>query len=125
MPKERVLIIAEPGPLRDGLQALVGALPRVRPVERDDVESALRNGHLEGEIALVLLDAGQLGDGVGVALRSMKSKWPQARYIALADDVRQHHSALMAGVDIVLLKGFRPSRLAATIVRLLPPVQPE
>jgi DNA-binding NarL/FixJ family response regulator len=123
MPQKRVLIVAKPGPLRDGLQALVGALPRVRPAEHDDVESALRNGNRRGKVALVLLDAGLVGDGMGAALRSMKGKWPQARYIALVDDVRQHHSAAMAGADIVLMKGFRPSRLVETIVRLLPPGQ--
>jgi DNA-binding NarL/FixJ family response regulator len=97
MSKKRVLIIAEPGPLRDGLQALVGALPRIRPVEHDGVESALSNGNLEGEVALVLLDVGLTGDGVAAALRTMKGKWPHARYVALADDAHQHHSAAMAG----------------------------
>ena len=123
MPQKRVLIVAEPGPLRDGLQALVGAVPRVRPVEHDDVESALRNGKRRGEVALVLLDVSLVGDGVEAALLSMKGKWPQARYIALADDARQHHSAAMAGADTVVMKGFRPSRLVEIIVRLLPPAR--
>jgi DNA-binding NarL/FixJ family response regulator len=125
MPQKRVLIVAEPGPLRDGLQALAGAVPGVRPVEYDNIESAVRNGHPEGDVALVLLDAGVAGDGLGAALRRMRGKWPDARYIALADDVRQHHSAAMAGADTVLMKGFQPSRLVEIIVRLLPPRQSE
>jgi len=113
------LIVAKPGPLRDGLQALLIAMPQVDAVEQVcDLSSALEVA-LERSPALVLLDSGLAGSGIRPAVRQAKAKWPQARSIFLADSVQQQCEAEAVGADAVLLKGTPPDRLVATIVRLL------
>jgi DNA-binding NarL/FixJ family response regulator len=113
------LIVVKPGPLRDGLQALLIAMPQVDAVEQMcDVSSALEAA-LERPPALVLLDSGLAGSGIRPTLRQAKARWPQARSIFLADSVQQQCEAETVGADAVLLKGTPPERLVATIVRLL------
>ena len=114
------LIVARPGPLRDGLQALMTAIPQIDAVrEMDDLSSALRVV-FERSPALVLLDSNLASGEVWMTVRRARARWPQARCILLADNVQQHQEAEAAGVDAVLLKGFPAAKLIATIVRLLP-----
>ena len=113
------LIVAKPGPLRDGLQALLIAVPQVDAVEQIcDLSSALEMS-FERSPALVLLDSGLAGSGIRPAVRQAKARWPQARSIFLADSVQQQCEAEAVGVDAVLLKGTLPERLVATIQGLL------
>lgn len=114
------LIVAGPGPLRDGLQALVGTMPQVG---RLDVVSDMGSSTTLGvnpSPALVLLDAELTGDQVWLMVRRAKARWPQARTIVLASSVKQQAEAEAAGADAVLLQGFPPTRLVAAIVKLLP-----
>lgn len=114
------LIVARPGPLRDGLQALMNAIPQIEVVDEADGISSALNTNFEHYPALVLLDSGLVGGEIWMTIRRAKARWPQARCIVLADDVWEHQEAEAAGADAVLLKGFPAARLAATIVRLLP-----
>jgi DNA-binding NarL/FixJ family response regulator len=115
-----VLIVIKSGPLRDGLQALLTAMPQIDAVEWvSDLSSAPRMA-LGRAPALVLLDSGPAGSEVWLAVRQARTKWPQARCVFLADSVQQQYEAEAAGADAVLLKGVLPAKLIATIVRLLP-----
>lgn len=115
-----VLIIAQPGPLRDGLHALVGTMPQIGTVDvSGDVDSAFGATFNECP-ALVLLDAHLNEDSVWLTVRRVKRKWPRARTIILAGNVEQQEAAEAAGADIVLLQGLPAGRLVAAIVRLLP-----
>lgn len=118
------LIIAQPGPLRDGLHALVGTMPQIGTVNvSGDVESSL-GLRFNRCPSLVLLDAHLNEDNVWLAVRRVKRKWPQARTIVLAGTVEQQEAAEAAGADVVLLEGFPAGRLVAAIVKLLPqPIQ--
>ena len=114
------LIIARPGPLRDGLQALVDTMPLIRALNvLNDVSSAL-GGETGGSPALVLLDADLSNDRVWLTVRRVKRKWPRARTIILAGSVEQQAEAEVAGADVVLLEGFPAGKLVAAIVKLLP-----
>jgi DNA-binding NarL/FixJ family response regulator len=114
------LIVAKPGPLRDGLQALMAAMPQIEAAyEVNDFASALEMTSACCP-TLVLLDCGLNGGDTWMTVRRAKARWPQARCVFLANDVQQHQEAEAAGADAVLLKGFPAARLAATIVRLLP-----
>lgn len=114
------LIVAKPGPLRDGLRALLTAMPQIGAVDMaSDVPSALRTV-FEHSPTLVLLDSDLTNGEVWLTVRRAKAKWPQAWCIFLANDLQQHQEAEAAGADAVLLKGFPPARLVAMIVRLLP-----
>jgi hypothetical protein len=118
--RDTALIVAPPGPLRDGLHALVGSMPQIGTVRVvSDVEGALVCD-LEIGPRLVVLD-GNLGpDRAWHLVRRAKRKWPRARTIALVATVRQQQEAEAAGADAVLLQGLPAGRLVAAIVRLLP-----
>jgi DNA-binding NarL/FixJ family response regulator len=114
------LIIAQPGPLRDGLHALVGTMPQIGGVDvTGDLESAFKATFNECP-ALVLLDAHLNGGKVWLTVRRAKVKWPRARTIVLAGNVEQQEEASAAGADVVLLEGLPAGRLVAAIVKLLP-----
>jgi CheY-like chemotaxis protein len=114
------LIVANPGPLRDGLRALLIAMLEVHAVEEAcDLPSALKMA-LGRPPALVVLDSGLAGSEIWLAARQAKAKWPQAQCIFLVNSVKEQSEAEAAGADAVLLKGVPPAKLIATIVRLLP-----
>ena len=114
------VIIAPPGPLRDGLHALVNAMPQVGSVwVTGDVCAAPALGQDSGPL-LVLLDGDQPGEKVWRTVRRAKSRWPRARIIVLVGSVKQQQEAEGAGGDTVLLQGVPAGRVVAAIVRLLP-----
>ena len=115
----QVLIVAHPGPVRDGLRALLTAIPQVASLkEVDDASSALRVVE-EHRPALVLISVNETGDEVWDLLAQIKSKHPQTRSILLTNDVQQQQLAQATGADGVLLRGTPASKLSATIKRLL------
>ena len=114
------LIMAQPGPLRDGLRALLIAMPEINAVEEiGDLPSALKMA-LGRAPALIVLDSGLAGSDIWRAVRQAKARWPQSQCIFLADTVEQQVEAEAAGADAILLKGVPPAKLIATVVRLLP-----
>ena len=114
------IIIGMPGPLRDGLHALVESMPQVDSVQvASDVSALLTQGPDLGPV-LVLLDAGEPGERVWRTVRRAKARWPQARTVVLVNTVKQQQEAEDAGADTVLLQGLPAGRLIAAIVRLLP-----
>jgi len=114
-----VLIIARPGPLRDGLQALLTAIPQIDTVEWVCDLSSVLDMTSEHCPALVFLDAGTAGGEISLAVRRAKTRWPQAQCLFLANDVQQQREAENANADAALLKGFPPAKLVATIAGLL------
>ena len=113
-----VLIVAKPSSLQVSLRALLLAMPQVGVVhEADDLSAALQM-ELEPQPALVLLDGDVCGE-IGLAMRRARLRWPQARFVFLANDVLQEKMALDARTDAVLLKGSPPARLVVVLVGLL------
>jgi DNA-binding NarL/FixJ family response regulator len=116
------LIVAHPGPVRDGLRALLTAIPQVESSkEVDDASSALRIVK-EHDPALVLISVDLSGDEVWDLLRQIKAERPQTRSILLVNDVQQQRLAQAAGADGVLFEGSPASKLSTTIKSLLPQV---
>lgn len=112
-----VLIVGRPGPLRTGLQVLVGAL-FLEMISADDTESmftVLAQCHPR----LVLLDLEPLAAEAGMVMQQLKAGWPETRLVALADDKRQCQLARAAGADAVLLKGVPAGQLADVVQQLL------
>jgi DNA-binding NarL/FixJ family response regulator len=113
------LIIARPGRLRDGLQAVLAAMPQIETVDRaDDLRSALRMA-AERRPALVLLNTDLINGQTRETLEQIRARWSGARCIVLADDVQQQQRARAVGVDEVLLRGFSATELFASVDRLL------
>ena len=109
------LIIAAPSPLQDGLLALITTSDQISAVfMAEEVSVALRmvKDHRPN---LVLLDS--YLPGSQTVLERIKSQWPQTRCIVLVGSVEQEQAVKEA--DAVLIEGFSPSHLLATIEDLL------
>jgi DNA-binding NarL/FixJ family response regulator len=114
------LIVAGPGPLRDGLKALVGTMPQIAALDvASDVDLVFGKG-FDSHPALVLLDVNLVEDRIWLTVRRAKAKWPRARTIVLVQRVEQQAEAEAAGADVVFLQGLPAGRLVAAIVKLLP-----
>jgi len=113
-----VLLAAAPGPLHDGLQAALGAIPQVTLTEQvGDAASVL--GRVAASCpALVVLDDALRGDTT-LLLRLIKAVAPGTRCLVLTDDARRLSLAAADGADAVLLQGTPPPELFAVIERLL------
>ena len=116
------LVAARPGRVRDGLQALLAAIPQIEMIgQADDGASALKSV-VEHRPALVLLDTNLPGNEAWVVLRQIKAQWPQARCLIMSDSGQQRRAAKAAGADGMLLKGFLAAELLTAIreLNLLP-----
>ena len=114
-----VLLAAGRGPLQDGLQAALGAIPKVTLAEHaGDAASALARV-AESRPSLVVLDDTLRGDTTLMLLRLIKSVSPGTRCLVLIDDVRRLSVASSDGADAVMLQGTPPTELFETIERLL------
>lgn len=116
----KALIVAKPGRVRDGLQALLTAIPEIGSAElTDNTASALRT-ITEQRPDLVLLDFSLTGDEIQAMLRQIRAGSGQTKCLVLADDALEQGIAEASGADGVLIKGFTAQRLIETIRRLLP-----
>ena len=109
------LIVAQPGPLRDSLQALLTTMPQIEIVaEANEPAALLRMGdRIQPDV--VLLDACVPGNDVWAALREIRERWACARTIVLVENSAQQAQAEEAGAEVALFEGFPAARLAALI----------
>jgi DNA-binding NarL/FixJ family response regulator len=114
-----VLIVAKPGPLREGLGALMSAIPQINRIDEVDSASLALAMVREQPPAVVLLGTFSLGDEIWRILRQIKAQWPRIRCVVLAENEQQGCEAQAAGADAVLLNGFPAARLVSTIQSLL------
>ena len=115
------LIVAQPGRLRDGMQALMRAVPRIKYVNQvDDGPSAVTE-IAEHTPSLVLLDTDLPDDAAWKTLQQIKTGWPEILCILIAGTDWQRKEAKASGADAVLVKGFTLATLAETIAQLVPP----
>jgi DNA-binding NarL/FixJ family response regulator len=113
------LVVARPGLVRDGLQAVLSAIPEMDALEpADDRASALERLE-EYRPDLVILDS-SLPEGERCpALHQIKKRWPDVRCIAVADSPWQRRAMEDTGADTVLIEGFSAELLSTTIRALL------
>ena len=109
------LIVAQPGPLRDSLQALMTTLPQIEIVAEASELSALTRMGDRIQPDIVLLDASLPGDDIWAELKQIREVWPQARTIVLVENSRQQQQAEEAGAGVALIQGFPAAKLAAMI----------
>ncbi|MDY7076606.1 MAG: response regulator [Chloroflexota bacterium] len=114
-----VLIVSRPGRVRDGLQALLTAMPQIGAVDLVDDGLSVLNVATKRRPALVLLDTHTPSDEIHTTLRNIKTMWPQTPCIVLASNGRQQRDARAAGADGVLLKGYPATQLFAIVEGLL------
>ena len=121
MEEERALtlIVARPGPLRDGVEALLASIHQIEVIGKvGRVSTAVR---IAGErpLDLLLVDAGLLHGGVRQLVASCQNLHRGLRCVVLADNIRQVREARDLGVDAVFLQGFPADRFVRTVERLL------
>lgn len=114
-----ILIMVSPGPLRDGLYALMRTIPRADIVNNPNGADPFLLMEAKLQPDLVVLDANLPGNEDWIVLRQVKETWSQSRCLVLTDNAQQRHEAEFAGAEVVLPKGFRAARLFETIQGLL------
>lgn len=114
-----LLLVVEPGPLADGLLAVLASTPGLEVCGRVDSLGASSNHWARPAPSEVLLDAGSHDLDLAATIALIRSLWPGTKCLVLADDVAQHRAAQRAGADAVLLKGCKPSELVLTVESLI------
>jgi len=114
-----VLIASRPDRRRDGVRAMLKAIPHLKIINQaDDGPTALKM-MADHRPALVLLDS-NLPDGTAwTVLKQIKTEWPQTLCLALIDTIDQRSMAETVGADGILMTEFSMMELGAAIVRVL------
>ena len=116
-----ILVIAQPGHLRDSLQVLLASLSGGRPVVVAGGVLVEKPGTMNShpDLVLVVLEPGSPGAEDSEVAAKIKTHWPQTRLVVLVDTERQRQSMIAAGADRVLFKGFLAAQLLVEIEGLL------
>ena len=112
------LIVAKPSLVRDGLQAVLSAIPGMKTLKPADDESMALD-RLRSLPDLVILDSSLAENALHTMLGTVKEHYPDVRCIVVASDPRQRHVLESAGADAVLVEGFSAELLSVTIKNLL------
>lgn len=115
-----ILLVAEPGPLRNGLEALLRSIMPEHSIAAADDAVAMMNHVAVQQPEIVLLDFRLLGDEAWPLLRRMKQISPSTQRIVLADDVLQQQAIATPAAEEVLLKGVAAAELVKIIEKRLP-----
>lgn len=113
------LLVLRPGPLREGLNALLSAMPDIRLVaQSEDADTALRFlAQLCADLVLIKLDAGDrrlLGP-----VLEMRALCPNLQVVVLIEDERDRQVAMASGTDLVLMVGVPVASLKAQVRALV------
>jgi DNA-binding NarL/FixJ family response regulator len=100
-----VLLAVKPGPLRDGLDALLYATPDVQLVAHANDTNAAFAFCQKHPTKLTILEIRPGDRDLLAKVQEMKAIYPQGGVIALIHDEEDRESAEMAGSDVVLSTG--------------------
>jgi DNA-binding NarL/FixJ family response regulator len=115
MPSHLGLVVARPGLVRDGLQAVLSAVPGVHALEPADCVASVMERLENQTICLTILDSSLADNELCTTLGMIKEKWPQVWCIVIAGSPRQGRALQTAGTDAVLVEGFAPPLLSKMI----------
>ncbi len=119
MNKKDVLIVGGRGEVRDGIKALVEAIPEVRKVACFD-DIAGRSDQISNlNPDLVIFDSSQLKEGNLSRLRQLRRLLPLTRILALVEEEDQKSASEESKVDAILVKGFRGDLFIRTVRSLI------
>lgn len=110
-----VLLVVKPGPLRDGLNALLYAIPEVLLVAQATNANAALDFCLGRPIELMILEVKPGDRDLLAKVPDMKAHCPQGQIIAFIHDEEDWQPAEAAGVDLVMRVGTRAAELKKRI----------
>ena len=106
--KPLILIVAPPGDLQIGLQALLTTRLEVDVLERHNP-------------AMVILDQDLPFNTAPMIIQRIKSSWPDVRCVVLVNDDQGCQEVLDKGADHIVIKGLPGGKLVTEIEELLHP----
>ena len=109
------LLVVKPGPMRDGLDALLYAMPEVQVVVHANDAHASVDFCRQQITDLVILEVRPGDQDLLAKVADMKALCPQVQVIALIHDEEDRRSAKTAGADSVLSLGTRATKLRDVI----------
>ena len=114
-----VLIVASPGELREGLQALLATRSQIgRVLVANDGAEAL--SAIERSCPdLLVVDGNILASNVRRLLERAREECPHSRCLVLVDSTAQLNEAESAGADRAVLKGYPASQLLRVVSELI------
>jgi len=113
------LVVARPGLVRDGLQAVLSAIPGLDALEPADDGASALDRLKSHRPDLVILDSSLSEGEMCTTLRQIKGQWPDVRCLVVADTPQQGRAVEAAGADAVLVEGFSAALLSTAIKALL------
>ncbi len=113
------LIVAKPGRMRTGLQALLRTMPEIEVAGQVDRASDALGWVVEQGPSLVLLDTSLPIEDRWMALKAIKTQSPRSRCILCVESVQEQAMVRASGADGVLLTGFAAETLSTTIIEVL------
>jgi two-component system chemotaxis response regulator CheY len=116
--KQMVLIVAPPGDLQLGLQALLAVLHDVEVLVAAEGPLALEVIERHAPW-LVILDDDLPGGAALLSASRIKARWPDIRCLVLVSDEEQRQRVGETGADLALIKGYPAAKLIAAIEGLL------
>lgn len=119
MNKRDVLIVGGRGEVRDGIKALVEAIPEVGKVACFDDIARRSDRIAEINPDLVIFDYSQLNEGYRSRLRQLRRLLPLTKIITLVKEEEQKMISRESGADAILVKGFRGGLLIRTVRSLI------
>jgi DNA-binding NarL/FixJ family response regulator len=116
-----ILLIAQPGHLRDSLQVLLAALSGGRSIVLASVcmDETLDAMNSHPVLVLVVLEPGYQRTEETAVIAQIKARWPQTRLVVLVDTEQQRQAATSIGADRVWFKGTLASQMLVEIEALL------
>jgi DNA-binding NarL/FixJ family response regulator len=118
--KPAVVIVANPGRLREGLQAVVESLPKVNLIGMVDEGAALLQASTGASGVLVLIDAA-LPNGEAWILRDrIRIRFPAMHCLLLVNDRRQRRLAQLVGAPAIEFSNLSSTLLKGAISHLFP-----
>lgn len=114
-----ILIIAQPGYLRDSLQVLLAALSEGRPVIMSSgrLGESINTVNSHPILVMVVLEPDIPGTEVSAAVAQVKTRWPETRLIVLVDS--EYQAVTSYGADRVWFKGMLAAQMLVELEKLL------
>jgi len=119
MKKRTVLVLAKPGELRDGIEALLAAVPLVDSVYcRSNLNV---NGSQLAKLSpdLLVLNPNKPGESLTNQLREIKQRLPYIKVLQIVDREEAKEKTDSTYSDVILVKGFRGARFIEVVNKLL------